>query len=148
MPIVKKSALVLHSANCVYDLVNGVDCYPDFLPWCCSTTIEEQSETHMVAEIVIGYRGINKSFKTKNQIVKPTETASGTIEICLVEGPFKNLHGIWSFTPLESHGCRIEFEVQYEFSNALVSKIVGPVFNQIAETLLDSFVRRAEKLYA
>ena len=148
MPIVKKSALVLHSANCIYDLVNAVDSYPDFLPWCGGATIEDQSEAHMIAEIIIGYRGINKSLKTKNQIVRPTETTSGRVEMSLVEGPFKTLNGIWSFTPLESHGCRIEFELQYEFSNALVSKVVGPVFNKISETFVDSFVRMAEELYA
>ena len=148
MPIVKKSALVPHAANRIYDLVNTVDRYPEFLPWCGGATIEDQSVTHMVAEIVIGYRGINKSFKTRNKLVKPTGTAVGSIEMSLLEGPFKKLHGLWCITPLEDNGCRIEFEVQYEFSNALVARVVGPVFNRIAESFVDSFVKRAEELYA
>ena len=147
MSTIKKSALVNHSAEKIYDLVNSVDQYPDFLPWCGGASIDEQSKLHMVAEITIGYRGINKAFKTSNELLRPTETLPGGIKMNLLEGPFKQLDGKWTFTPLDPQGSRIEFELSYQFSSVLVAKLIGPVFDRIAETFVDSFVRRAEELH-
>lgn len=147
MSTVKKSALVMHSAERIFDLVNSVDQYPDFLPWCGGSRIDEQSELHMVAEVTIGYKGINKAFKTRNKLSRPTETLAGGIQMDLLEGPFKQLDGQWTFTPLDMQGSRIEFELRYQFSNNLMSRLIGPVFDRIAETFVDSFVRRAEQLY-
>lgn len=146
MSTVKKSALVNHSADQIYDLVNSVDRYPDFLPWCGGACIDEQSESQMIAEITIGYKGINKAFKTKNELLRPTQSSPGGIKMNLLEGPFKQLDGQWTFTPLGANGSRIEFELRYQFSNVLMSKLIGPVFDRIAETFVDSFVRRADEL--
>ena len=101
----------------------------------------------MVAEVTIGYKGINKAFKTKNNLLRPTSNIPGGIKMNLLEGPFKQLDGEWTFTPLGDNGSRIEFELRYQFSNALMSKLIGPVFDRIAETFVDSFVRRAEDIY-
>ena len=147
MSTVKKSALVIHSAERIFDLVNSVDQYPDFLPWCGGSRIDEQSQLHMVAEVTIGYKGINKAFKTRNKLSRPTETHPGSIQMDLLEGPFKQLDGQWTFTPLDTQGSRIEFELRYQFSNNIMSRLIGPVFDRIAETFVDSFVRRAEQLY-
>ena len=147
MSTVKKSALVIYSAERIFDLVNSVDQYPDFLPWCGGSRIDEQSELHMVAEVTIGYKGINKAFKTRNKLSRPTEKLAGGIQMDLLEGPFKQLDGQWTFTPLDTQGSRIEFELRYQFSNNLMSRLIGPVFDRIAETFVDSFVRRAEQLY-
>ena len=147
MSTVKKSALVVYSAERIFDLVNSVEQYPEFLPWCGGTRIDEQSDLYMVAEVTIGYKGINKAFKTRNELLRPTKNMAGGIKMNLLEGPFKHLDGEWIFTPLDTNGSRIEFELRYQFSNALMSKLIGPVFDRIAETFVDSFVRRAEQLY-
>jgi ribosome-associated toxin RatA of RatAB toxin-antitoxin module len=147
MPTVSKSALVPHSAERIFDLVNAVDQYPVFLPWCGGSTIYEQSESLMIAEIVIGYKSVNKGFKTTNVLKRPDHDNQGTIKVKLLQGPFDSLNGEWTFTPLNDDGSRIDFELNYEFSGVFMARLIGPVFNKIAETFVDSFVSRADELY-
>jgi ribosome-associated toxin RatA of RatAB toxin-antitoxin module len=142
MALVERSALVGYPAQSMYGLVDDVEHYPEFLPWCGDTHVELRDGELTRASIVIDYHGIKQSFKTENR-TRPPES----IEIRLVSGPFRQLDGLWRFTPLSPEACKIELRLHYEFSSRLLEKLVGPVFKHIANTLLDAFLSRAERLY-
>ena len=144
---VQKSALVLYSADLMYELVNRVDAYPEFLPWCGGAQVFEESEDSMVAEIVIDFKGVRQSFKTTNELIRPINSTPGFIKLHLVDGPFKSLSGEWRFYGLRDLGSRVEFDLHYEFSSVVLSKLLSPVFDRIAETFVDSFVARAEAFH-
>jgi ribosome-associated toxin RatA of RatAB toxin-antitoxin module len=142
MAVVERSVLVGYSAQRMYGLVDGVEHYPDFLPWCGGVNVEHRDGTLTRASIVIAYRGVKQSFKTENRTYPPE-----LIEIRLVSGPFRELDGVWRFTPLSEEACKIEFRLHYEFASRILDKLVGPVFKHIADTFLDAFLKRAEQLY-
>ena len=143
MPIVKKSALVPFSAPAMFDLVAAVEEYPEFLPWCGGTEVHQRSEEGMVASIRIAYKGISQSFTTENLHERPHR-----IEMKLRDGPFSRLHGVWTFKALTDSACRVELEMDYEMRSGLIAQLLGPVFGQIAQTMVDAFVNRAEALAA
>lgn len=142
MALVEKSVWVGFPAEQMYQLVDEVERYPEFLPWCGGTEVELRDGALTRATILIDYHGIKQSFKTENRTERPER-----IDIRLVSGPFRRLDGSWRFTPLSPQACRIDFRLHYEFSNRLLEKLVGPVFKHIANTLLDAFLRRAERLH-
>jgi ribosome-associated toxin RatA of RatAB toxin-antitoxin module len=142
MALVEKSVLVGFSAERMCRLVDDVERYPDFLPWCGATQVELREAGLTRASILIDYHGIKQSFKTENR-TRPPEL----VEIRLVSGPFRQLDGLWRFTALAPDACKIEFCLRYEFANRLLEKLVGPVFKHIASTLLEAFLQRAECLY-
>ena len=142
MAVVERSVLVGYSAERMYGLVDDVEHYPEFLPWCGGVQVEVRNGTLTRASIVIAYRGIRQSFKTENKTQPPE-----LIEIRLVSGPFRQLDGLWRFTPLSEEACKIEFRLHYEFANRILDKLVGPVFKHIADTFLEAFLQRAEQLY-
>ena len=142
MALVEKSVLVGYSAERMYRLVDDVELYPQFLPWCGGTQVELRDGTLTRASILIDYHGIKQSFKTENRAQPPE-----LIEIRLVSGPFRQLDGLWRFTPLSAQACKIEFRLHYEFSSRLLETLVGPVFKHIASTLLEAFLQRAKQLY-
>lgn len=144
---VQKSALVLYSADLMYELVNRVDAYPEFLPWCGGAQVFEESEDSMVAEIVIKFKGVTQSFKTANELSRPVHSIPGSIKLHLVDGPFKSLSGEWRFYELGGVGSRVEFDLNYEFSSLVLSRLLSPVFDRITETFVDSFVARAEAVH-
>ena len=146
MTHIEKIVLVPHKAKSMYDLVNDIESYPDFLPWCGGARVVQRAVNEMVAEIDIKFKGVSQSFSTRNRISEPTQDAVGEINMELVSGPFKNLSGQWSFKGIDDLGCRVMFSLSYEFSNALLEKILGPIFNSIASTFVDSFVTRAQKV--
>lgn len=139
---VKKQALVPYSAQEMFDLVNDVDAYPEFLPWCRSASVSEEGEDYRVATIEIAKGGLHRSFTTHNRLRPPERL---TIE--LVEGPFRHLTGVWTFDALGDDACKVAVHLQFEFSSALMNMMFGPVFSQIGETMLDAFVRRANALH-
>jgi ribosome-associated toxin RatA of RatAB toxin-antitoxin module len=141
--IVEKSVLVAHSAQQMFTLVDGVEAYPEFLPWCDSAKVLHRDESRTRATISINYHGARQSFTTEN-----TKDPGRLMTIRLVEGPFRFLDGEWRFTALAEHACKIEFRLHYEFSSRLLGMLVGPVFTYIANTLVDAFVQRAETVYA
>lgn len=143
MPEVTKTVLIQHSAEQMYDLVTNVGDYPKFLPWCGGVEIRHEDETSMEAAIRIEFKGLRQQFATRNRQQRPT-----TIDMEFVDGPFKKFTGAWRFTPLRENACKIEFRLHYEFSNFLIEKVIGPVFSHIANTFVDSFVKRAEVVYA
>jgi ribosome-associated toxin RatA of RatAB toxin-antitoxin module len=141
MATVEKSVLVGFSAEQMYALVERVEDYPRFLPWCGATEVAKRTPSTTLATIQIDYHGIRQSFTTENANDPPR-----CIRIKLVNGPFRELDGTWSFTPLGGQGCKIEFNLHYEFSSRLLEKIFGPVFHHIANTFVEAFVKRAETL--
>jgi len=139
---VKRSVLVPHAAAQMFALVDDVERYPEFLPWCAGATVLGHRGDGKTARIDIDYHGVRAHFTTDNANV-PAER----IVITLNDGPFRQLQGEWRFRTLAEDACKVEFELAYEFSTGLIEAIVGPVFNHIASTFIDAFVHRAEKLY-
>lgn len=137
MAVVEKSVLIERSATQMFELVDRVEDYPQFLPWCGGTDLLERTPSLTVARIHINYHGIKAHFATANAKEPPR-----TMSIRLTEGPFKHLDGGWKFTPLGEAACKIEFRLHYEFANKLLEKALGPVFHRIAENLVESFVKR------
>lgn len=142
MAIVEKSVLVLHSAQQMFDLVDGVELYPQFLPWCGGTDVKWRDDASTVATVMIDFHRIKQSFTTENAKQIPS-----LIEMKLQDGPFRHLDGSWRFTALNENACKVEFRLHYEFSSKLLESIVGPVFNHITSNFVDAFVERAEKVY-
>ncbi len=126
----------------MFTLVDTVEAYPEFLPWCDGATILHRDESRTRATIHINYHGAKQSFTTENAKEPPHR-----MTIRLVEGPFKVLDGEWRFVTLAEDACRIEFVLRYEFSSWILEKLVGPVFSYIANTLVDAFVHRADSVY-
>lgn len=142
MALVEKSVLVLHTAQQMFDLVDGVELYPQFLPWCGGTDVKWRDETSTVATVMIDFHRIKQSFTTENAKQIPS-----LIEMKLQDGPFRHLDGSWRFTALNESACKVEFRLHYEFSSKLLESLVGPVFNHITSNFVDAFVERAEKVY-
>jgi len=140
MPTVRKSVHVGRSAQAMFDLVDDVESYPRFLPWCSAARVLERTAELTRARIDIDYRGLKTRFSTLNRKDPPRR-----MDMELEEGPFDELTGRWSFTPLGDEGCRVEFVLDYAFSSAAMSAVLAPVFGHIAATLVDSFVARAEE---
>jgi len=126
----------------MYALVDEVERYPEFLPWCGGTELEHRDGEVTRASIQIDYRGIRQTFKTENRTQAPE-----LIQIRLVSGPFHTLDGTWRFTALAPEACRIDFQLHYEFASRLLERLVGPVFHYIANSFVDAFLKRAERLY-
>lgn len=143
MSSVTRSALVPFSAQRMFDLVEAVEKYPQFLPWCSGTAVSHRDPEVTQATIHINYRGIKQSFSTENHKQPPER-----MTLQLVEGPFRMLDGEWRFTALSAEACRIDFRLTYEFSSTLLEKLVGPVFGHISGTMVDAFLKRADVVYA
>lgn len=139
MPTVRKSVIVAHSCAEMFDLVDDVERYPQFLPWCSGTEVFERREEITRARLDIDYHGLKTSISTLNRKEAPKQM---TLEF--VEGPFERFKGHWRFVPLGEEGCRVEFTLDYAFSNAALETLLGPVFGPIIESLVDRFVERAE----
>lgn len=142
MALVEKTVLVPYSAEQMFVLVDRVEEYPQFLPWCGGASVTELHGTTVHATVNIDYHHIKQSFTTENKRTPPHH-----IGITLQDGPFRHLDGDWSFIPLSPTACKIEFRLHYEFSNRLLEKLVGPVFHYIANNFMDAFIHRAEKVY-
>ena len=142
MAEVKQSLLVPYSSRRMFDLVDAVESYPEFLPWCDGTELLYRRPGLLRAVICVNFRGIKQQFTTENERIEPFE-----MRMRLVDGPFKSLDGFWSFTELGDSGCKIEFQLRWEFSSRILATLAGPVFNHIANTMVDAFVARAQKLY-
>lgn len=142
MTQVNRSALVLHTAEQMFDLVNDVRTYPQFLPWCASTEVISEREDELVATLNLSKGGLKYSFTTRNRLQRP-----GRMEIALVEGPFSALRGIWVFTPLSDEACKVELTMDFEFKGKLTGMAMSKVFNSVATTMVDAFVSRADQVY-
>lgn len=142
MSRIHRSALVPYSDHEMYQLVADIPSYPQFLPWCGETRVLKQAEDMVEAAITISYHGVHKTFTTRNLLQKDK-----MMEIRLLEGPFRYLNGFWRFTPLDDRSCKIDFDLEFEVANRLVATVLTPVFNGIANQLVDAFHTRAIALY-
>lgn len=142
MAIVKKSALVAHSAGRMFDLVYDVGSYPQFLPWCAHTEVISETSEQICGRIDVSRLGIHQTFSTCNRYERDRR-----MDISLLDGPFRKLHGGWRFTPLREDACKVELELDFEFSGKLIDRAFGAVFNQIANSLVDAFCKRADAIY-
>ena len=140
---VEKTVLVMHSAEQMYALVDAVEDYPKFLPWCGGVDLLERTEASTSATLHINYHGLKQNFTTQNNKFFPS-----SMVIELKNGPFKHLDGSWHFIELQENACKIEFKLNYQFANIFLEKLIAPVFNYIATTFVDGFVARANKVYA
>lgn len=143
MALVEKSVLVPYSAEQMFALVDGVEDYPQFLPWCGGSSVTSMDGSTVHATVHIDYHHVKQSFTTENLRQPPNY-----IDITLKDGPFKHLDGGWRFIPLSESACKIELQLHYEFSHKLLEKVFGPVFHYIANNLVEAFIHRAEKVYA
>lgn len=139
---IQRSALLPYPAQALFDLVNDVASYPQFLPWCSAAEVLESSETGMRATLKVGKAGISQQFTTRNVLV-PGESITMKLE----QGPFSALHGVWQFQALSEKACKITLDLSFEYSGALVRATLGPLFNQAANTMVDAFCQRAKQLY-
>lgn len=156
MKHVKKSVLLWYSPREMYELVVNVREYPRFMPWCERAEVLEESPQGMTARLHLGYRGVRHSFTTRN-----THVDGRSLTMSLVDGPFSRLDGAWEFLPLGTpaasetvgtvgaghNACRIQFDLCYVFASPALELVVSPVFDRIADTFVDAFVERAERVY-
>jgi len=142
MTVVEKSALVKFSAHQMYDIVEDVESYPKFLPWCEGSRILSRNDNIVEAELQIAKGGFRKTFATRNIL-----DAGGKISISLINGPFSYLEGVWNFMPLREDASKITLDLEFEMSGKLVSLAFGAVFHQICNTMVSSFTQRAKQVY-
>jgi ribosome-associated toxin RatA of RatAB toxin-antitoxin module len=145
MKNVHKSVLIWYSAEEMFALVTDVAKYPEFLPWCDRASVLAREPDGMKAEIGISFAGIRQTFTTRNHHVAGRE-----VRMKLVDGPFSNLDGCWKFQALGTTGqraCKVALEMHYGFKSTALAAVVGPVFDKIAGSLVDAFVKRAEQVY-
>ena len=142
MTTIKRNALVPYTSRQMFELVSNVADYPRFLPWCHQTHIISQDEKHVEATLEIVWSGLHKSFTTRDYLY-PYER----IDITLVHGPFKHLEGRWSFVELGGHGCKVNMEIEFELTGSVFDRMFQPIFNHIANSLVDAFCKRAAEIY-
>ncbi|MGH8604965.1 MAG: type II toxin-antitoxin system RatA family toxin [Gammaproteobacteria bacterium] len=142
MPGFRRSAMVPYSAGQMYDLVNDVESYPKFLPWCASVRLLSQDASQLKATILLAKAGIKQSLTTLNRLTPPHR-----IDMDLVEGPFTRLSGVWQFEPLGESACKISLDMEFEFKGGLLNMAFRNVFAGVADSLVDAFCRRAQECY-
>ena len=142
MHTVKRSILVPYSSEQMFQLVADVDKYKEFMPWCGGSEVKEQLEDGLIGSVTIAISKIKHSFTTRNIHNYPN-----SIQLELVDGPFSSLHGDWVFTTLAEDACKVEFTLNYAFNSRALEFILGPIFNKVANSFIDSFSKRAEQQY-
>jgi len=139
---IERSALVRHSALNMYELVNDVASYPEFLKWCRSSRVVSDAGDETVAELEIAWKVLHKTFTTRNFLVK-----GESIQINLESGPFQALTGKWTFKHLKDDACKISMDIEFEFKNAVSNLVFSTIFSQLYNSLIDSFIKRADEIY-
>lgn len=142
MTTISKTALVTHSPQEMFKLVDDIEAYSEFLPWCGKAKEISRDLKTVEASLFISHSGLNKEFTTQNK-----NTAFEKIEMHLVNGPFKNLDGVWLFEPLGESACKVSLNLEFEFASKIVSVTLGPIFSKIANNLVDAFIKRADSIY-
>lgn len=140
---IRKEMLVGWPAHAMFDLIEQAENYPAFLPWCASATILERSDDVVAAALAVDYRGVKFGFSTRNPKRRPE-----WLQVQLVSGPFRRFEGEWQLTPLGDAGCRVVFMLRYEFDSTVMQRLASPVFDRIADTLLDALVSHADRHFA
>ena len=141
MKNIARSAIVEHSAAEMYALVENIEAYPEFLPWCTAAQVHERLPERTRATLTVGVGGLSHAFTTLND-TRPGEA----IDMHFVSGPFRRFEGRWRFVALAPDACRIEFSLQYEFSSRVLGKVLSPLFDGMADSMVEAFVRRAREV--
>ena len=139
---IARTALVPYSPQQMFDLVEDFERYPQFVPWVASAQILERGDGYVVGQLEMQRSGLRERFATRVSFTPPER-----IEMSLVEGPFKTLYGLWSFTPIQDRGTKVSLKMQFEFSHALASLLLSKTFEKNCSQLVDAFVQRARALY-
>lgn len=139
---VARSAIVAHGAAQLFALVEDIERYPQFLPWCTETAVKSRTPAVTVATITLGVRGMRQSFTTENSKREPE-----AIDLRLVEGPFRHFNAAWRFRQLGSDACKVEFSMEYEFSSRALALILQPLFDRLADSMVEAFTKRADQVY-
>ena len=139
---VQRSALVMHSDQSMFDLVNDVENYPLFMDGCQATEVFEKTDSLMVARLDLKKGGVKTSFMTRNRLTEPS-----SIEMALEDGPFKNLKGLWTFKALTADACKVSLDLEFEFNNMAMGFAASQLFSSMANNLVDSLCRRADVVY-
>ena len=142
MPVAEKVVYIEFSAAQMFQLVDAVEDYPQFMPWCSGASVDARHEDGLTATLKIDFHGLKQQFSTRNRY-----QGGERIDIQLVDGPFRVLDGSWQFKALGEQACKIEFRLHYEFTSKLLEKLVGPVFQRISTTFVDAFIHRAQQVY-
>jgi len=142
MKRITRSAIIEHPASTLYALVEDIEAYPRFLPWCLGAHVHERGPHLTRATLTVGVKGVRQSFTTEN-----TNRPGEAIDMRLVKGPFRRFAAAWRFHALAEHASRVEFSLEYEFAGRVVAAALEPLFDRIADTMLDAFVRRAHVLH-
>jgi ribosome-associated toxin RatA of RatAB toxin-antitoxin module len=142
VPVVNKSALVKYSAQSMYELVDDIESYPEFLPWCSGSAVLVRKHDFVEATVNVSRSGFNSSFTTRNQLNSPIN-----IKMELIDGPFSHLEGDWDFTALREDASKISLNLDFEVSSKIASMAFGGIFNQICNTMVSSFTARAKQIY-
>ncbi len=148
MKHVKKSVLIANSPHEMYALVTAVEDYPRFIPWCERAEVLERQADGVTARLHLNFLGVRQAFTTRN-----TNVADQSVALKLVDGPFSELDGLWRFVPVPNadgvaaDACRVEFELRYDFASLPLELLISPMFDRVANTFVDSFVKRAEQVY-
>ncbi|MGH8703829.1 MAG: type II toxin-antitoxin system RatA family toxin [Burkholderiales bacterium] len=140
MKRISRSAIVERSAHELYALVEDIEQYPDFLPWCLAARVRERVPGRTVATLTVGVQGMTQSFTTEN-----SNSPGRAIAMRLLEGPFRRFAAAWRFTPLGMRAAKIEFALEYEFANRMAAEALEPLFDRIADSMVEAFARRAQK---
>ncbi len=141
--LVRRSALVDQPAEHLFDLIEAAEHYPDFLPWCAGAQIVSRDDTLVSADIRMRYAGVSFELRTRNPKQRPEYMA-----IHLEHGPFRHFEGEWRLRVLDPHACKVDFLLDYEFDSPLMTRMAGPMFHHIANTMVDAFVARAQQTAA
>lgn len=139
---IKRNALLPYTAKEMFELVDDIEAYSSFLPWCSASHIIRREGNEVEATLELTWSGMHKSFTTKNSL-----TPYERIDINLVQGPFKHLEGIWTFVPMGERGCKVNLELDFELTGHFLDKIFQPIFSHIANSLVDLFTKRAVEVY-
>lgn len=139
---IHRSALVLHSSKRMFELVNDVTAYPQFLPWCAGSHILDHGEGFMIARLDVSKGAVRQSFTTRNEYV-----SDGEISMSLVDGPFSRLSGRWNFKHLDDNASKVELFLEFDLKKSLSRVAFGPIFNQAANSMVDAFCERADVVY-
>lgn len=142
MTIIERNALVPYNPRQMFELVNNIEDYPRFLPWCSASEVSSRSDEEVEASIQIAWSGMHKSFTTRNTLY-PHER----MDMKLVDGPFRSFEGKWSFIPVGEHGCKVHMSLEFEFTGSMLDRFFQPIFNNIANSLVDAFCKRAVEVY-
>ena len=137
MKRISRSAIVECGAMNFYRLVEAIEDYPAFLPWCAAAETHERTPGRTVATLTLAVKGVRQSITTENAFVP-----GQSIDMRLVEGPFRNFVAAWRFMPLGAGACKAEYSMEYEFSGRVIAAVLEPVFKRIANSTVEAFTRR------